>query len=238
MVSWLEKKKKQLSDSSELDFQLNIESLNEAQRKAFDIVMNHERNPNEQLFLMITGLAGSGKSYLINSIRALLKEKCVVSAYFGIAAFNIKGKTLHSLLNLPIQGKNLHDLKGPALLRLQEKLNGVKYIIIDEFSVIGLNLLGWIDKRCRQGTGDSDIPFGGISIILVGDIAQLPPVGDLVLYHKKPKGEVGTMGFCMYRKFTKVVKLTVNERSKGENLEMEIRMRKTGICFYLEPLLI
>ena len=82
MVSWLEKKKKQLSDSSELDFQLNIESLNEAQRKAFDIVMNHERNPNEQLFLMITGLAGSGKSYLINSIRALLKEKmCCVSLF-------------------------------------------------------------------------------------------------------------------------------------------------------------
>ena len=86
-------------------------------------------------------------------------------------------------MNLPIRGKNANDLKGPALLQLQEKLAGIRYIIIDEYSVVGQNLFGWIDKRCRQGTGFTDKPFGGISIILVGDIAQLPPVGDKVLYH-------------------------------------------------------
>lgn len=222
MVSWLDKKRSEtLSENCEATFDVNVDSLNEAQRKAFNIIFNHEMNPSEQLLMMIIGLAGSGKSYLINSIRALLKKKCVVSAYFGIAAFNIKGQTLHSLLKLPIRGRNLNDLKGPALLQLQERLTAVKYIIIDEYSVIGQNLLGWIDKRCRQGTGDSDKPFGGISIILVGDIAQLPPVGDKVLYHKKPSGEIGTMGFCMYRKFTTIVKLTVNERSKGNNTEQE-----------------
>ena len=78
--------------------------------------------------MIITGLAGSGKSYLINSIRALLEETCVVSAYFGIAAFNVKRKTLHSILNLQIRGKNHKDLKGPALLQLQERLSGIKYI--------------------------------------------------------------------------------------------------------------
>lgn len=151
MVSWLEKKKAEISESTGKEFELNVDSLNESQRKAFDIVLNHENDSEEkQLLMMITGLAGSGKSYLINSIRALLKEKCVVSAYFGIAAFNIKGKTLHSLLKLPIRGRNLKDLKGPALLQLQERLNGVKYLIIDEYSVFGQNLLGWIDKRCRQ----------------------------------------------------------------------------------------
>ena len=116
---------------------------------------------------------------------------------------------------MPIRGRNLKDLKGPALLQLQERLSGIKYLIIDEYSVVGQNLLGWIDKRCRQGTGEVDKPFGGISIILVGDIAQLPPNGDKVLYHKKPNGEVGTMGFCMYKKFTTIIKLTVNERTKG-----------------------
>ena len=162
-------------------------------------------------------MTGSGISYLINNIRALLKEKCVVTAYFGIAAFNVKGKTLHSLLNLPIRGKKANDLRGPALSRLQEKLEGIRYIIIDEYSVVGQYLLGWIDKRCRQATGVADKPFGGISIILVGDIAQLPPVGDKVLYHKKPSGSIGTMGFCMYRHFYNVVKLTVNERSRADN---------------------
>ena len=82
-------------------------------------------------------------------------------------------------------------------------------------------MLGWIDKRCRQGTGELDKPFGGISMILVGDIAQLPPVGDKVLYHKKPNGEVGTMGYCMYKKFTKIIKLSINERSKGNDIEQE-----------------
>ena len=222
MVSWLEKKKAEISESTGTEFKLNVDSLNEAQRKAFNIVLNHENDSEEKKLLMIiTGLAGSGKSYLINSIRALLKEKCVVSAYFGIAAFNIKGKTLHSLLKLPIRGRNLKDLKGPALLQLQERLSGIKYLIIDEYSVVGQNLLGWIDKRCRQGTGELDKPFGGISMILVGDIAQLPPVGDKVLYHKKPNGEVGTMGFCMYKKFTTIIKLTVNERTKGNEIEQK-----------------
>jgi len=70
-------------------------------------------------------------------------------------------------------------------------------------------LLSWIDKRCRQGTGVVDKPFGGISIILVGDIAQFPPVGDKVLYHRKTSGSIGTMGFffCffLYRHFYNVV---------------------------------
>ena len=51
-------------------------------------------------------------------------------------------------------------------------------IIIDEFSVIGQKMLSWIDSRCRQGKALEHLPFGGISVILVGDIAQLPPVLD------------------------------------------------------------
>ena len=133
----------------------------------------------------------------------------------------MKGKTLHSLLRLPIRGKNQHDLKGLALLQLQERLSGVKYLIIDEYSVVEQSLLGWIDRRCRQGTGNCEEPFGGISVILVGDIAQLPPVADKVLYHKKPNGEMDTMGFCVYRKFDTIIKLTVNERSKGNNMKQE-----------------
>ena len=46
-------------------------------------------------------------------------------------------------------------------------------------------LFGWIDKRCRQATGKTDEVFGGISIILVGDPGQLPPVADKPLYHSK-----------------------------------------------------
>ena len=61
--------------------------------------------------MMITGLGGSSKSFVIQALSQLLHTKCRVCAFFGIAAFNIKGKTLHSLLQLPIKG----PLKSSAL---------------------------------------------------------------------------------------------------------------------------
>ena len=54
------------------------------------------------------------------TVSSLLKQCCIVIAFFGIASFNVNGKTLHSLLRLPIRGKN----KGYALIKLQEDLNG------------------------------------------------------------------------------------------------------------------
>ncbi|CAB3988330.1 ATP-dependent DNA helicase PIF1 [Paramuricea clavata] len=68
-----------------------------------------------------------------------------------------------------------------------------KYIIIDEYSMLGQTAMGWIDRRCRQATGLKDILFGGKSIILIGDPAQLPPVADKPLYHEKPSNPVGIL---------------------------------------------
>ena len=63
--------------------------------------------------------------------------------------------------------------------------------------------------------------FGGMSIILVGDIAQLSPITDQVLYHTKPKSELAVEGYCMYKKFETVVKFEVNERAKGADDEQK-----------------
>ena len=62
--------------------------------------------------------------------------------------------------------------------KLQDDLNGIKCLIIDEYSVIGQKMFGWNDRRLRQATGLTALPFGGISIVLVGDGEQLPPVSD------------------------------------------------------------
>lgn len=59
-------------------------------------------------------------------------------------------------------------------------------------------MLSWIDRRYRQGTGKFDLPFGEISVVLVGDIAQLPPVMDKVLYHKRPNEESETSGVFLF----------------------------------------
>ena len=82
-------------------------------------------------------------------------------------------------------------------------------------------MLAWINRRCKHATGLETLPFGGISVILCGDIAQLPPISDQVLYHNKPKNDLAVEGYCMYQKFQTVVKLQTNERTKGSNREQE-----------------
>ena len=68
---------------------------------------------------------GSDKSYVIRALENLISGTCVVASYFDIATFNITDVTLHSLLRLPINGKNASDLKGKTLAHLQDKLKGL-----------------------------------------------------------------------------------------------------------------
>ena len=83
--------------------------------------------------MLVTGKAGSGKSFLIGRISNVLGDKCQVSAMFGIAAFNVKGKTLHYLFKLPIRGKRKKDLNGEPLSQIQDIFENIEYLIIDEY---------------------------------------------------------------------------------------------------------
>ena len=120
MPFWLEEAKTNvvLQNDIEFEFEIDVDSFNDAQRTAYMIVSNNFETPDKQLLMMITGLTGSRKSYLINSIRSLVREVCLITAYFRNAAFNVKAKTLHFILQLPLRGKNSHNLKGDALLKL------------------------------------------------------------------------------------------------------------------------
>ena len=155
MPCWIEKKKDgnvfKRDDSYK---QIDVSSLNYAQHLTYTIVFDHYlENSENQLLLIITGPAGSGKSSVIDAIKNLLKQHCKVCIFFGMAAFNVKGQTLHSLLQLPIRGKKCAELKGQSLQRLQNQLEGIQYLIIDEYSVIGQKMLGWISRHCKQATG-------------------------------------------------------------------------------------
>ncbi|CAB4032825.1 ATP-dependent DNA helicase PIF1-like, partial [Paramuricea clavata] len=81
---------------------------------------------------------------------------------------------------LPI--REYRDLQGDSLQWLQLRLEGKRFLIIDEMSMIGHKMLSWLDNRLRAGTGKEDIPFGGMSVILMGDFGQSPPVGDKPMY--------------------------------------------------------
>ena len=120
-------------------------------------------------------------------------------------------------------------MSGQALSRIQERLLGIDYLLIDEYSMLGQTTMGWIDRRCKQATGMQEILFGGISVILIGDPAQLPPVGDKPLYHSKPSTATGQQGYCAYQMFVHVVILSVNQRVIGsdhdQNLFRELLLR-------------
>lgn len=220
LAFWLEQTKKETTATTTIPI-CSPDLLNEKQEVVYNLIQNHftSNEQVDQINLIVTGQGGSGKSFLISALRTLLGDTCIVAAYFGIAAHNINGVTLHSLLQLPIRGRNNCDLKGMALSKLQHKMSHVKYLIIDEFSVIGQKLLGWIDRRLRQASGLMNKTFGGYNVILVGDIAQLPPVADKCLYHQLPDGSTALMGFCAYYNIKNVVKLENNVRASGKNDE-------------------
>ena len=221
MPTWINRKRNSNSTHHSCEAKIiDTSTFSKMQQIAYQIVSDHfdsgEQNP---LRFLLMGVAGTGKSYLIDSLRNLLQERCKILAYTGKASFNVNGVTLHSLLKLPIGSKRHCDLKGIPLQQLQSNLENVQYLIIDEYSFVGQSLLGWIDNRCRQATGRTDMTFGRISVILVGDIAQLPPVGDRPLYHSMPKTDKQIQGFLLYHEFKKVVKLTVNQRVQGNNIK-------------------
>ena len=214
MPDWIVQQKKNIV-LPEHQQNFDTSTFTPMQTKAYDIVNNHflENVENrEPLTLIINGEAGTGKSFLINAIRNLLQHQCCVTATTGKAAYSINGVTIHSLLRLPVSKQQNKSLSGPSLTQLQEKFKCVAYIIIDEYSMLGQRALGWIDRRCREATGKGSVLFGGISIILVGDPAQLPPVADKPLYYPFPKDSLQEQGYCAYACFEKVVKLDKNMR--------------------------
>ena len=223
MPMWIKNMEKE-SDQvlQENNENIDIETFSEMQELAYNIVRSHfygTSSDRTTLVLIINGVAGTGKSYLINAIRTLLSTKCAFTATTGKAALNINGVTVYSLLKLPVGSRGNKDLTGTNLIRLQESLHDIDYIIIDEYSMLGQVTFGWIDRRLKQASGQPDKLLGDKSVILCGDPAQLPPVADKPLYHAIPTNGVGEQGYLTYKMIDNVVKLNVNQRVQGHNPE-------------------
>ena len=121
------------------------------QLAAYNIVKDHfaEGENIQPLRMIVSGTAGSGKSYLIQCLKKLLGDVLNVTAPTGAAAFIVDGRTLHTLLSLPVKG-DFKDLEGKRLQTIQQSMQGVQYIIIDEMSMVGRKMFGKIDRRLCQ----------------------------------------------------------------------------------------
>ena len=172
------------------------QQLQGKQLLAYTIVRQRLESEDSPPLRMI--VSGTGKSYLIHCLR-LLQDRVFV------AAFNVDGYTLHSLLSLPTKA-DYKDLEGERLHQLQQSLASMKYLIIDEMSMVGRKILGQVDKRFRQMFPHrADEVFGGCSCLLFGDFGQLPPVMDLPLYTTLSQTALSDFGKAAYQLFDRAL---------------------------------
>lgn len=175
-----------------------------------------------QLLMYLGGTAGSGKSRVIDAVRYFAHSwararSVTCAAPTGVAASNIDGSTLHTLLKLSLGGTTK---KAPQ--SLVEFFTGVVLVIIDELSMISADFLAIIEYRLRQ-VGDAGAVFGGFSVVLGGDLQQLPPVVSTPLWTAGPAPVRGAKaeeerhvrrmrGVQLWRMFRTVVFLRQNMR--------------------------
>lgn len=124
--------------------------------------------------VFVTGRAGTGKSTLLEYFRAKTKKRVAVLAPTGVAALNVKGQTIHSFFGFKpdIILKNVGKV-NPKKKNLFKKLDA---IVIDEISMVRADLLDCVDKSLRLNGPNKRLPFGGVQMIFIGDLYQLPPV--------------------------------------------------------------
>lgn len=132
-----------------------------------------EKIENSSAHFFITGKAGTGKSVLLQYFKSKSKKKLIVGAYTGVAALNIGAQTLNSLFNLPFGLIDVSKLNIGE--RTKTLLRHVDTIVIDEISMVRADMLDAIDFLLRQSRGN-DIPFGGVQMVLFGDLYQLQPI--------------------------------------------------------------
>jgi ATP-dependent DNA helicase PIF1 len=151
-------------------------SLSQKQSLFFDLLSRGES-------VFITGAAGTGKSHVIKVLKDVMTrlnktEKIFITASTGVAACNIGGLTIHSWAGIGTGAESLEELFARVNRSREAKRNWKKaeILVIDEISVMSSELF---DKLSRVGgrMRGSDLPFGGLQLVVCGDFFQLPPVG-------------------------------------------------------------
>ena len=176
----------------------------------------------KQLLELLSGAAGTGKSYVVKKIvEKLGADKVRCMSFQGIAASLLPGgQTIHSAFSLGITGgKYDNEMRIPRApnqkrkkhepqstrISAREKFAGAVLIVIDEISNTKADLILSVDEKLREWTGNNAQPFGGLGVILMGDMFQIPPVqgGSLIAPPKNLKVAVGKIfnGFN-YRELT------------------------------------
>ena len=156
--------------------------LNATQLSAFDAIERTNSN------LLILGPAGTGKSTFVNYLKSASKKRIVCACPTAVSALNVGGQTIHSLFQIQPR-----DFIMPEFLKLKAKprniLAATDVLIIDEISMVAPDLMDAIDILARWARHNNE-PFGGIQVVAIGDLFQLPPVitRDAIQYYETEYG--------------------------------------------------
>lgn len=146
---------------------LSKPKLSPDQKKLFSYLESTNAN------VFITGKAGTGKSVLLQYFKSHSKKAVVVAAPTGVAALNVGGQTIHSLFKIKPGFIRPDDIQ--LGFKVKELFEKVDTVVIDEISMVRVDLMDAINIILQKARGNR-LPFGGVQMILFGDLFQLPPV--------------------------------------------------------------
>ena len=171
----------------------------------FNAILDLIENQNDNLF--ITGRAGTGKSTLLSLLKRTTRKNAVVLAPTGIAALNVGGQTIHSFFKFPPKMIDPRELTKRKNHRFYKKL---KLLIIDEISMVRADMIDCIDIFLRNNIENSR-PFGGVQVVVFGDLFQLPPVVASQFERQFLKERYGSPYFFAASVFQNEIELTMIE---------------------------
>jgi hypothetical protein len=225
--------------------------LNERQTMVHDIITNHlhdhllQKNPPQRL-LIVQGQGGTGKSALLNAISKTFDDLgashlLAKTAMSRVAASIIGGQTLHSWAALPIikppTDKWITHPSKKIEARHKKNLGGVLWLAIDEMSMLTTPLLLRLSRAAgivRTGltTVEPSLAFGNMSLMLIGDLHQFPPVASprRELYYPFPPDDDCKLGKSYYEQFDVVVNLEEQIQIQDDVWNDILQRTHTGDC--------
>ena len=195
-------------------------------RDDFKEIYNVMEYSSQNMF--ITGKAGSGKTTLLEYFRVNSKKNFVILASTGISAIKAKGKTIHSFFLFPPR-----ILINEKIQRLSNKIiSKIDTILIDECSMIRSDVLDGIDQSLKLNRRSEEC-FGGVQVILLGDLYQLPPVvrenEQEIFYNFYPDGHYFFNANCYQSSSLKTFELTKVYRQKDETFLNVLSNIRSGL---------
>ena len=149
--------------------------------ETFELAYRFITETNENIFL--TGKAGTGKTTFLKYLKENATKNIIVAAPTGVAAINAGGVTLHSLFQLPFHPflptkNNKDELLGKIRYNKQRQqlLRKMELLVIDEISMVRCDVMDAIDTILKSIRRNYHLPFGGVQLLCIGDLFQLPPV--------------------------------------------------------------